>query len=80
MESFNYIDVKSQQFLSEIYSHFDYGSILKDSFILIKAGYLDKPFEFGFIERTKVPKGGQEFANKKFQEYFPGCKLLDKLS
>jgi len=81
MKTVNYInDKKLEQFISEITSHNDYRTLIQNSYVIGITGDSNIPFVFGFIEQTKLPQEVEKFCNEKFHEYFPTCKLLDKLS
>ena len=81
MKSVNHInDTILQHFKNKICSHINYGKIVEDSYVIGITENPDSPFVFGFKEAIKLPPCLEKFCNETFLEYFPNCKLLDKLS
>ena len=70
MESLNQDNTKSQHFITKIYSHPIYGTIIKDSYVLIFSDNLDKPFEFDLKKEADCPNKWKDFAMKNFKNTF----------
>jgi hypothetical protein len=71
--------INAADFILKIISHSEYGIIIEDSYVIGITGCANNPFVFGFKEGSKLPPEAEEFCNEKFHEYFPDCKLLNKL-